>query len=392
MKALLPGLALACAAAAAQEAPFYAAQDFARVEKIDAHVHLTGPADQFMAQAAHDNFRLLAINTDSADFPPLAEQQLAAESLRQRYPGRIEFAGSFSVQGFGSAGWAAGAIRQVDAARAGGAIAIKIWKNIGMALQDAPGHYVLVDDPRLEPVIAHLEQQHIVLLAHQAEPLNCWLPMERMTVRSDREYFQAHPQYYMYRHPQMPAHRQILAARARMLGAHPQLRFVGVHLASLEWDVDRVAAFLERFPQANVDVAARTVHLEYQAAQHPQKVRAFLIRFQDRILYGSDQAYGPADTDAAGLADAHSSWQEDWRFYATDEPLHSADFDAPFRGLHLPRTVIDKLYRENARALFPGAWRGARAAAAAAKNRPGQGPGPRGGEGRFVVVRSAASP
>ena len=48
--------------------------------------------------------------------------------------------------------------------------------------------------------------------------------------------------------------------------AHPALRFDAVHLASLEWDVDRVAAFLDRFPNADVDVAARLVHLEYQAA------------------------------------------------------------------------------------------------------------------------------
>ncbi|MBV8783275.1 MAG: amidohydrolase family protein [Gammaproteobacteria bacterium] len=356
-KALLLVVSLFCAAALAEEGPFYAAADFARVEKIDAHVHLTGPADQFMAQAARDNFRLLTINTDYPDFPPLKAQQDAAESLRQRYPGRIEFAGTFSVQGFGAPGWAGGAIQEIDAARAGGAIAIKIWKNIGMALQDPPGHYVLIDDPRLAPVIAHLEQQHVVLLAHQAEPLNCWLPLEQMTVRSDREYFAQHPQYYMYHHPELPGHRQILAARDRMLAAHPDLRFVGVHLASLEWDVDKVAAFLERFPQAQVDVAARTVHLEYQAVQHRQKVRAFLIRYQDRILYGSDEQYGSADTDVAGLADTHSSWQEDRRFYATDEMLHSKDFDAPFRGLQLPRTVIDKIYGANARILFPGAWR-----------------------------------
>ena len=343
--------------AAAQDAPFYGMGDFGRVEKIDAHVHLTGPADQFLILAQRDNFRLLTINVDYPDFPPLAEQQNAAESLRQRYPGRVEFAGTFSVRDFGTASWPATALEQIADARAGGAIAIKVWKNIGMGLKDAAGHYVLADDPRLEPIFAELEQQHVVLLGHQAEPLNCWLPMEKMTVRSDRQYFQEHPQYYMYRHPEMPSHRQILAARDRMLAAHPQLRFVGVHLASLEWDVDKVAAFLDRFPEARVDVAARVVHLEYQAAQHPDKVRAFLVRYQDRILYGSDQAYGPSDTDAAALADTHTAWQEDWRFFATGEPMHSTDFEAPFRGLRLPRAVIDKLYRENARALFPRAWR-----------------------------------
>jgi hypothetical protein len=160
----------------------------------------------------------------------------------------------------------------------------------------------------------------------------------------------------MYRHPEMPSHGQILAARDRMLTAHPHLRFDAVHLASLEWDVDRIADFLERFPQAQVDLAARLVHLEYQAARNPAKVRSFLIRYRGRILYGSDEAYGPDDSDPAAVAAIHAHWVEDWRFLATAEPMHSGDFAAPFHGVNLPRTVIDRIYRDNAAALFPHGW------------------------------------
>jgi predicted TIM-barrel fold metal-dependent hydrolase len=129
-----------------------------------------------------------------------------------------------------------------------------------------------------------------------------------------------------------------------------------VHLASLEWDVDQVADFLDRFPQANVDLAARLVHLEYQAARDPRKVRQFLLRYQDRILYGSDDAYGPADADARAVADVHAGWMQDWRFLATAERMRSSDFAQPFRGLHLPRAVIDKIYRRNAQSMFAGGW------------------------------------
>ena len=231
-----------------------------------------------------------------------------------------------------------------------------MWKNIGMSLRNADGSYVMPDDSRLEPLIARLERDHIVLLGHQAEPRNCWLPLAQMTVRSDREYFREHPQYYMYEHPEMPTHAAILAARDRMLSAHPELRFDGVHLASLEWDVDRVAEFLDRFPNADVDVAARVVHLEYQSASNRQKVRRFLIRYQDRILYGSDAAYGPEEADATELAALHADWLQDWRFLVTSDRMHSDDFDAGFRGLRLPRTVVDKIYRRNAERLFARAW------------------------------------
>jgi predicted TIM-barrel fold metal-dependent hydrolase len=353
--AVRPGTA-GTAAAVPANAAYYTLDDFARTEKIDAHVHLHGAADHFMAQALADRFRILTIEVDSADFPPLRAQQRDAKSLRERYPGRVAFATTFSVQGFGSPEWSAAVLRGIDAAMAQGAVGVKIWKNVGMTLRDANGRYVMPDDARLEPVIAHLERRHIVLLGHQAEPLNCWLAPEKMTVRSDREYFREHPQYYMYRHPEMPSHDAILAARDSMLRAHPALRFDALHLASLEWDVDRVADFLDRFPEARVDVAARMVHLEHQAMSRRDKVRRFLIRYQDRVLYGSDEAYGPGDSDASAVAAVHAGWLADWRFLATSDLMHSEDFDGTFRGLRLPRAVIDKIYRLNAQALFPKAW------------------------------------
>jgi hypothetical protein len=212
------------------------------------------------------------------------------------------------------------------------------------------------DDPRLEPIFARLERDHIVLLGHQAEPLDCWLPFDNMTVRSDREYFREHPQYYMYQHPEMPSHEVILAARDRMLKAHPALHFDAVHLASLEWDVGKVANFLNRFPNAKADLAARMVHLEFQATRNPGKVRRFLIRYQDRVLYGIDDNYGPADSNPAAVTEVHSGWLSDWRFLATADPMQSPDFPRSFHGLQWPREVIDKLYRRNAQATFRGAW------------------------------------
>ena len=335
---------------------YYARDDFARVEKIDAHVHLHGSADRFMARALKDRMHVLTINVDYPDFPPLPEQQRDAVSLKGRYPGQVAFAGAFSVADFQSPHWADAALKQVDSALEQGAVGFKVWKNIGMSLKDPDGRYVMLDDPRFEPIFSRLERDHVVLLGHQAEPLNCWLPFDQMTVRGDRDYFREHPQYYMYRHPEMPSHDAILAARDRMLKAHPALRFDAVHLASLEWDVDKVADFLDRFPNANVDMAARLVHLEHQAAAHPAKVRRFLIRYQDRILYGSDDAYGPDDSDPKAAAEVHDGWAADWRFLATSDVQHSPDFARSYVGMHLPREVIDKIYRRNAESMFKGAW------------------------------------
>jgi predicted TIM-barrel fold metal-dependent hydrolase len=86
----------------------------------------------------------------------------------------------------------------------------------------------------------------------------------------------------------MRSYEEQLAARDRMLDRYPQLPFVALHLASFEWDVDRIAVFLRRFPDTSVDVAARLVHLQLQAHDDRDKVRSFMIAFQDRILYATD--------------------------------------------------------------------------------------------------------
>ena len=336
----------------------YSAADFGQVEKVDAHMHVYGPANRLVAEAVRDHVHFLTINVDSPDHGSIPRQLHDAASLRRRYPGRVAFAGTFSAAGFTKPDWSREAVREIDEALAQGAVGVKIWKNFGMVVRDGTGRYVMPDDPRLEPIYSTLQREHIVLLGHMAEPLDCWLPYSKMIVKGDVDYYRQHPQYYMFLHPQMPSHDEILAARDRMLAAHPQLRFDAVHLASLEWDVDRIAAFLDRFPEADVDMAARIGQLEYQAETRPDKVRQFFIRYQDRILYGTDDEYGPSDDDPNAVAEIAADWRRDWRFLVTDDEMRSPDLDRTFRGMHLPRSVVDKIYRKNAVALFPRAWPG----------------------------------
>src|SRR5262249_37157576 len=146
------------------EAGYYSLDAFQHVGKIDAHVHLHGTADRFMAQAIQDNFSVLTINVDYPDYPPLPEQERAAVSLRQRYPGRVAFAGAFTSESFNAPGWTQSTLHQIDIVRQEGAVGVKIWKNIGMSVKDATGRYVMPDDSRLDPLITQFEHDHIVLL------------------------------------------------------------------------------------------------------------------------------------------------------------------------------------------------------------------------------------
>ena len=70
-----------------------------------------------------------------------------------------------------------------------GAVGVKVWKNIGMSLKDDKGNYVMIDHPSFEPIFQFLEDNDILLLGHNGEPKNCWLPTKDMTVESDKAYY-----------------------------------------------------------------------------------------------------------------------------------------------------------------------------------------------------------
>jgi predicted TIM-barrel fold metal-dependent hydrolase len=343
-------------ALAQAEQPPYKGSDFAEVEKIDTHVHLHGALPTLMSRAATDNFRLLTINVNYGDFPPLGVQQRDAMALRAAYPNRVAFATTFDAAGSDRPGWERGVERQLIDALDAGAIAVKVWKDIGMQQRDADGRAVTIDDARFTPIFRMLEERGTIVLGHLGEPRNAWLPLAEMTINGDREYFKNHPQYHMATQAEWPTYEQQIAARDRMLDRHPKLRFVGVHLASLEWSVDRISEFLVRYPNASVDLAARLSHLQLQSSTDRDKVRRFFIKFQDRILYATDIACQGPQEDSACAAQADEAWRDDWRFLTGADTLHSAEFEAAFRGLALPRDVIDKIYSGNARRLFPTAW------------------------------------
>lgn len=348
--------ALALLLALAGPPPAHAETGFASIEKIDAHMHLYGRMPAFVERARADNFRVLTINVNYRDFPPLPQQERDAAALARAYPDRIAFAASFDASGSAAPGWLAGVESGLEAAFADGAVAVKVWKDIGMQQRDADGRAVTIDDARFDPLFGWLAARRVPLFGHQGEPKNAWLPLADMTIRGDREYFAEHPQYHMAGKTEWPDYEAQIAARDRMLDKHPDLRFVGVHLASLEWDVDRIADFLRRYPNVSVDLAARLSHLELQASRDREKVRRFFVEFQDRILYGSDFARGPGQSDEAFAAEAHEGWLADWRFLAEDGTLHSTEFDAPFQGLALPRDVLEKVYAGNVRRILPSAW------------------------------------
>ena len=326
---------------------YYSADDFAKVEKTDAHFHIYADSESSLKQAEKDNFRLLAINTFSGGCERVVAVHQDLKKLQRICPGRITCTATFCLDGWDNPGWTENTIDWIDRCVADGALAVKVWKNIGMEFRDKDSILIMIDDPKFDPVFSHLAEKGIPLVGHLGEPKNCWLPLDQMTTKSDSSYFARNPQYHMYQHPEYPSYEEQMAARNRMLEKNPRLVFIGCHLASLEWSVDELARFLDRFPNAAVDMAARMGQLFYQTREDREKVRNFFINYQDRLLYGTDII--DRGGDAAALQNQmHEMWLRDWEYLVTDNTMTSSLIDGEFRGLKLPREVVDKIYGENA--------------------------------------------
>jgi predicted TIM-barrel fold metal-dependent hydrolase len=329
---------------------FYNEEDFPSVLKIDSHIHINSNDGVFEDQAAADNFLLITLNVDHSDSASVRKQFDYAIATVQKHPGKVFFGPTFffDTAGWGTEEWSRKIISQLDKDISAGAITVKIWKNIGMVVRDRNGKFIMVDDPGLDPVIKFIKSKNIPITGHLGEPRNCWLPLAEMTVNSDSNYFSKHPEYHMFLHPEYPSYEDQINARDNFLKKNPDLTFIGCHLGSLEWNVDSLAARFDRFPNMAVDMSARICHLQYQSAKDRERVRNFIIKYQDRLLYGTDEGYSGSNNPDGFKKGMHDTWVDDWKYFATNSEMTSDKFDGKFQGLKLPKNVIDKIYHENA--------------------------------------------
>ncbi len=328
---------------------YYSMEDFSTVEKIDAHYHIYTSESISLEQAEKDNFKLFSVNVYSGDCEKIIERIQSTKLLHSKFPSDFNYASTFCLDGWDEPAWAENTISWIDQCIADGAVAVKVWKNIGMEYRDKNGVLIMIDDPQFDPVFKHLAEIGVPLVAHLGEPKNCWLPFNKMTTKNDSSYFAEHPKYHMFIHPEYPSYEEQMEARDRMLEKNPELIFVGCHLASLEWSVDELASFLDRFPNASVDMAARMGQLFYQTREDYDKVRNFFVKYQDRILYGTDIIESENSNKESMHKRMHSEWLRDWEYMVTNNKMTSNLINGEFRGLKLPKEVIDKIYFTNAK-------------------------------------------
>jgi predicted TIM-barrel fold metal-dependent hydrolase len=362
--ALLAALAGGCRSkprpAAPQRPPTpeeQAAARFARIPKIDYHAHIMrGALDRALALGRPwgiVHYVNLSPSTRAAD---VEANVVAAKLSGGRMSVFVNLPWRETQKG---PGWGTRMAAALARAKAEGAVGLKISKGLGLGYVGPTRQLLAVDDPELDAVFAKAGELGMPVSIHTGDPRAFWQPVNPQNERFAE--LRVHPDWSNYGEP-VPRWQELLAQLERRVARHPRTRFVGVHFGNAPEEPARVAAMLDKYPNYSIDLAARIPEI---GRHDPAEMRRFFVKYQDRILFGTDLGIG-VEEDALMLGSTGENpptkaerlrfYESTWRYLETDD----RDFDHPtpiqgewkISGIKLPRDVLEKIYHRNAERLL----------------------------------------
>jgi predicted TIM-barrel fold metal-dependent hydrolase len=188
------------------------------------------------------------------------------------------------------------------------------------------------DDPRMDATWEKCADLKLPVNLHIADPR--W-GYEKMDATNDG--LMSAFQWRMDNQPDAVGFDGMMDILERTVQRHPRTTFVACHIANLDYDLARLGALFDKYPNLYADISAR----EHYIAAIPRFARAFFERYQDRLLFGTDTGFQP-EMYRLYFRILESS---DDHFYARQVP---PNLHWPLYGLGLSDTVLKKLYRDNA--------------------------------------------
>jgi predicted TIM-barrel fold metal-dependent hydrolase len=242
----------------------------------------------------------------------------------------------------------------IEKAARAGARGLKILKTLGLGLRErlTEGPLVKIDDARLDPMWEACAAHHLPVYMHVSDPEAFFLPIDCTNERYDE--LGHHPEWSFHGRD-FPSHRELMAARDRVLARHPNTLFVGLHVGHNAENLDFVSESLDRFPNFNVETGARIGELGRQ----PRASRRFFEKHQDRIFFGTDAVPPPAGERTPQQVFKDELYEIYYRFLETDDEYFDyAPAPVPpqgrwrIYGIALPDAILRKVYHENAERLL----------------------------------------
>jgi hypothetical protein len=231
-----------------------------------------------------------------------------------------------------------------ESVRLGGA-GLKLLKDLGLVWRDREGKLIRPDDPRFDPVWARAGELGIPVLWHCADPLAFFEPIDE---RNERwEELHRRPDWSFHGRD-FPTHQELIDAQLRVIERHPQTTFICAHMDNLPEQLGKLSEYLDQYPNMYVETSARIAELGRQ----PYTSRRFFLKYQDRILFGTD---GPGTPDKLTPQFALLETYDEYFPYVDDPTRFPPQGFWNIYGIGLPDEILRKVYFENALRLMPGA-------------------------------------
>jgi predicted TIM-barrel fold metal-dependent hydrolase len=194
-----------------------------------------------------------------------------------------------------------------------------------------------IDHPKLAPIFQALEDNGIPLIIHMGDPDTYYASQYR-----DSERYGTKDEH--------------LKQMEEVITCHPKLRFQIPHLGA-QPEIHRLPAltrWMDEFPNVVVDTASSR-WMARELSKDTEKAREFMLKYSDRVLFGTDLFSRRDFHDFSGRYVAQRIL---WETNERDTPLPFPDPDTKetggtaINGLDLPLSVLRKLYWENANRIY----------------------------------------
>ena len=270
--------------------------------------------------------------------------QHVIDTMVKPYPGRFMVFSQIDWSKIDDPTFSQEMVAQLDDAVSRGARGLKQLKDLGLSDRDKSGKLIAIDDPRIDPIWEECGRLGIPVSIHSTDPEAFFHAVNNTNERYEE--LTEHPDWSFYG-PQFPSKESVLAARDRMFAKHPHTTFVALHMANWPENLDYVSHLLDTLPNVMVEFGAG----EAELGRQPRRAREFFIKYQDRIMFGTDN-----EVDEAMYRN-HFRWLE-----TGDEYFDYWGYPGQGRwkiyGMELPDSVLEKIYHKNAERIF-GQFRGA---------------------------------
>jgi predicted TIM-barrel fold metal-dependent hydrolase len=205
------------------------------------------------------------------------------------------------------------------------------------------------DGPEMAGLWAALEERDMPLVFHVADPEEFWDP----ALCPDW----ARAQGWFYGDGSYPSKEGLYAEVERVLARHPRLKVAFAHFYFLSANLPRAAAFLDAHPNVCLDLTPG-IEMYVNFSRDPDAARTFFLKYQDRLIYGTDigaEAFFESDSPHLDMGDSLGrTWivrrflEGEGEFAAPPELGHGLGMDCGLlRGIALPKEVLEKVYHTN---------------------------------------------